>query len=120
MLHLLKQQDVAKPVVKCYGLQGEEVLDGPLALAKEIIFKGHSTYFCKINTSGIEGGHLVNPWSMYADESVTVKNTVNKLTGKQHQEYKEVSQETFTLYVRYLSSRSDVHYRQAERLAINA
>jgi hypothetical protein len=55
---------------------------------------------------------------MYADDLLDFKNTVNQRTGKQLQQYREVSETIFQLYVRYLTSRSDVHYRQAERMAL--
>lgn len=118
MLHSLKQQDITNLKSRFFGIKGHEFAeDGDAVLAKETVGK-QTKYFCKFNTCGIEAGHLVNPWSMYANESVGLVNALNKHTGKYHHEYKEVSKDTFDLYISYLSSSSDVHYRQAERKVV--
>jgi hypothetical protein len=119
MLHSLKQQNSNHKVVINYiGLNGESKEDNSTVLAKEVNTNGKSRYFCKFNTTGIEAGHLVNPWSMYANPGVTFDDITNKRTGKLIYEYKEVTASIFELYTRYLKSRSDVHYRQAERAAL--
>jgi hypothetical protein len=121
MLHSLKQQDVIEALNKnvYVGIGGKYFsADGAQVLAKTMNNQKGCKYFCKFNTTGVEAGHLVNPWSMYADEAVTPINKMNNKTGKFEQEYKEVSKEVFDLYVRYMSSQSDVHYRQAERGAL--
>lgn len=118
MLYSLRQQDIPEVKVGYFGLNGTTWKeDCDASLAKKTSGK-RTQYFCKFNTSGPEAGHLVNPWSMYMDEAVVFKNTVNAHTGKLLQEYREVTEEVFNLYVRYLSSRSDIHYRQAERMAL--
>jgi hypothetical protein len=118
MLYSLKQQDIQEVKVNYFGLNGAALQkDCDASLAKKVEGK-RTQYFCKFNTVGPEAGHLVNPWSMYMDEAVVFKNTTNARTGKFIQEYREVTEEVFNLYVRYLSSRSDVHYRQAERMAL--
>jgi hypothetical protein len=55
---------------------------------------------------------------MYAEDASIFKNTTVRRTGKQLREYQEVNERVFDLYTRYLQSQSDVHYRQAERLAL--
>jgi hypothetical protein len=119
MFYSLKPTSIkSKPVIRYFGVQCELSEDGAHSLAKVVTTDESSRYFCKFNTCGIEAGHLVNPWSMYADDLLDFKNTVNQRTGKQLQQYREVSETIFQLYVRYLTSRSDVHYRQAERMAL--
>ena len=117
MLHSLKQQNVIEIKTRYYGIAGELKEDNANALAKEVTGKS-TRYYCKFNTSGVEAGHLFNPWSMYSDPAVKQINTINKLTGKFAQEYKEISKEVFDMYLRYLDSQSDVYYRQAERMAL--
>jgi hypothetical protein len=119
MLHSLKQKDSKpKPATTYFGVSGIQKHDGPATLAKQITSGNLNRYFCKFNTHGVEAGHLVNPWSMYADEIPNFTNAVNPRTGKELHEYREVNETTFILYVRYLQSQSSVHYRQAERMAL--
>jgi hypothetical protein len=120
MLHTLKQRDSNKVNTKYVGVGGRIfTTDTDQALAKSVESAKGTHYFCKFNTCGVEAGHLVNPWSMYSDAHINFVNKTNAHTGKLLQEYQEVQPEVFELYVRYLSSQSDVHYRQAERIAIN-
>jgi lysophospholipase L1-like esterase len=120
MLHSLKPQgSKAKVVIRYFGINGQQKTDGPHTLAKAVLEAGkRGRYFCKYNTHGVEAGHLVNPWSMYAIDTANFTNAVNPRTGKELHEYREVSETVFLLYARYLESRSDVHYRQAERLSL--
>lgn len=119
MLHSLKQQDSkVEPVTTYFGVSGVQESDGPTTLAKQVTRGTANHYFCKYNTHGVEAGHLVNPWSMYADEIPNFTNAINPRTGKQLHEYREVNETVFILYVRYLQSQSSVHYRQAERMAL--
>jgi hypothetical protein len=118
MFYLLKQASTkAKPITRFFAINSEVKEDGPHTLAKMVV-SDNTRYFCKFNTHGVEAGHLVNPWSMYAEENPNFTNAINARTGKALHEYKEVSETIFNLYVKYLSSRSDVHYRQAERMAL--
>lgn len=120
MLHTLKQQDsVAKTAsYSFYGINGKLNADDDNCLAKSVTINT-TRYFCKFNTFGIESGHLVNPWSMYSDETISnFKNTTLGRIGKTLQEYREVSSVVFELYTRYLETHKDLHYRQAERLAL--
>lgn len=106
-----------KPVTRFFAINYEVKEDGPNTFAKMVV-GDNIRYFCKFNTYGIEAGHLVNPWSMYAEDTPNFTNAINQRTGKALHEYREVSETIFSLYIRYLSSRSDVHYRQAERMAL--
>jgi hypothetical protein len=118
MLYLLKQQDSNKVNVFYYGIGGEQFsTDDVRVLAKKVVGK-RTQYFVKYNTAGVEAGHMVNPWSMYADESVRSTNKIDPHTGKPYQQYKEVHETAFQLYMSYLENRSDLHYRQAERVAM--
>jgi hypothetical protein len=122
MLHSLKQQDLSKkPQSTFYGAYGEVLQNEVGSLAKSVKGSKSTKYYCKFNTTGVEAGHLVNPWSIFSDDNILIaisKDVVNKRTGKPYFEYQEVGQELFSLYVRFLETHSDVHYRQAERLAI--
>jgi hypothetical protein len=102
MLHSLKQPDSNKPVVPTfYGIYGHLLKEDTGSLAKSIKSPKSTRYFCKFHTTGVEAGHLVNPWSMYSDSNTIVainKDVINKRTGRAYFEYQEVSEELFNLY----------------------
>lgn len=97
---------------ECYGIDLEIVEEGPRSFAK----MENKKFFIKKATSGPESGHLLNPFSIWYDE--TVKKSENPRMGKEVIQYQKVNENCFNLYLRFLETRNLAHYRNAERALI--
>jgi hypothetical protein len=70
-------------------------------------------FYVKQVTTGPDAPHLYNPWSTFAVENAHNKLSVRK--GKQFLAWKQVNQDVYLSYLKFLRTQSEVCYRQAER-----
>lgn len=70
-------------------------------------------YYIKFNTVGMETAHMINPNSPFFDSSKLTRFDTSR--GKPYCEYRLVSKLVFDLYLRFLKTQNEAHYRKAER-----
>ncbi len=107
-----------KKSTAAYTLGGKLVDENdPLVLAKAVVTDaGRNRWLIKVARSGMDAGHLFNPQSPTA--SVEQLTRVESTLGRGRYEFREVPEESFEAYVRFLKTMNNCDYRYAERTMI--
>jgi hypothetical protein len=88
---------------KDYGELTENT-EGAYALRQEYT-NGRKKYFIKFATAGPGIGQILNPWASYYREGDDTK--YEKQMGRRRYEFREVSEEIFSEYLKFLKTRND-------------
>lgn len=109
------EKERREPKANAYTLECEPCdPDAPEALAKRTVSESNQIrYWIKRGMVGAETGFLFNPQSPLFDE-LTV-NRFHAALGRGKYEFREVTQEAYELYLRFLRTGNTRDLRHAER-----
>lgn len=100
-----------------YDKNGIETSDHNAGFACMAISDNITRYMVKFGNSGQDKGHLLNPYSVYYKAGDETR--LDKRRGVRYFEYKNVSENVFVLYLRFLRTQTQSYRLAAEKEILN-
>jgi hypothetical protein len=109
--------EAQKGDVIAFNIKGEITSDAEKAACKWVVKSTSTNWFAKFATEGPDRGHLLNPFSIYYREGDDTR--IEARRGSMRYEYKNVSEQAFNLYLKFLQTKIGAYRIDAERLVVN-